>query len=73
MNKKLLMIPGPCVIEEDVLLEMSKQVVAHYGEDWVEVYNETRNLLKKLLNTSGEIFISNGSASCSRSNAYSTR
>ncbi len=61
MNKKLLMIPGPCDIEEDVLLEMSKQVVAHYGEDWVEVYNETRNLLKKLLNTSGEIFISNGS------------
>ncbi|MGI6485482.1 MAG: pyridoxal-phosphate-dependent aminotransferase family protein [Tepidanaerobacteraceae bacterium] len=61
MNKKLLMIPGPCDIEEDVLLEMSKQVVAHYGEDWVEVYNETRNLLKRLLNTTGEVFIANGS------------
>jgi alanine-glyoxylate transaminase/serine-glyoxylate transaminase/serine-pyruvate transaminase len=61
MKKKLLMIPGPCDVDEEVLLEMSQQVVAHYGEDWVKVYNETRNLVRKLLNTSGEVFISNGS------------
>ncbi|AYO29213.1 alanine--glyoxylate aminotransferase family protein [Biomaibacter acetigenes] len=61
MQKKLLMIPGPCDVEEDVLQNMGKQVVCHYGHDWVKIYNDTRNLIKKLLNTSGEVFIVNGS------------
>lgn len=55
------MIPGPCDVEQDVLLEMSRQVVAHYGTQWVEIYDETCKLVKELLNTSGEVFIVNGS------------
>lgn len=59
--QKLLMIPGPCDIEEDVLLQMSRQVVCHYGKEWVIIYNKTRDMLKNLLNTSGDVFIINGS------------
>lgn len=55
------MIPGPCDVEQDVLLEMSKQVVCHYGEEWTQFYNRTCDLVKELLNASGDVFIVNGS------------
>ncbi|WP_162991221.1 pyridoxal-phosphate-dependent aminotransferase family protein [Biomaibacter acetigenes] len=59
--EKILMIPGPCDVEQDVLLEMSRQVVCHYGTEWTNFYNQTCDLVKELLNVAGDVFIVNGS------------
>jgi len=55
------MIPGPCDVEQDVLLEMGRQVVCHYGTEWTNFYNQTCGLIKELLNVAGDVFIVNGS------------
>ncbi|HHW05870.1 MAG TPA: alanine--glyoxylate aminotransferase family protein [Methanothermobacter sp.] len=59
--EKILLIPGPCDVEQDVLLEMSRQVVCHYGAEWTNFYNQTCDLIKELLNMAGDVFIVNGS------------
>lgn len=56
-----LMIPGPVGVSAEVLWEMGSPVVAHYGSDWVEIYQETIGLLKLIFQTEGDIFILVGS------------
>ena len=58
-----LMIPGPVSVADDVLHEMAQQVRPHYGADWTAVYNETRELLKQVFRTEGEVHILVGSGS----------
>ncbi len=58
-----LMIPGPVSVDDDVLHEMAQQVRPHYGADWTAVYNETRELLKQVFRTEGEVHILVGSGS----------
>jgi alanine-glyoxylate transaminase/serine-glyoxylate transaminase/serine-pyruvate transaminase len=48
-------------VEQDVLLEMGRQVVCHYGAEWADFYNKTCDLIKELLQVPGEVFIVNGS------------
>ncbi|MEF8726354.1 MAG: alanine--glyoxylate aminotransferase family protein [Candidatus Bipolaricaulota bacterium] len=58
------MIPGPVEVEQDVLAEMGSPVVAHYGEEWTEIYNETVELARKVFQTNNEhIFLIPGSGS----------
>jgi len=57
------MIPGPVEVEPEVLAEMSSPQVAHYGEEWVEVYNETLRLLKQVFQTKNDVFLLVGSGS----------
>ena len=63
MKRFKLMIPGPVELDEDTLSEMSRPVVAHYGADWVKVYNETVDCLKQVFRTKGDLFIIVGSGS----------
>jgi alanine-glyoxylate transaminase/serine-glyoxylate transaminase/serine-pyruvate transaminase len=56
-----LMIPGPVEVSEEVLHAMGSQVQAHYGPAWTAFYNETLGLLKKVFNTSGDVFLMVGS------------
>lgn len=56
-----LMIPGPVDVSAEVLREMGAPVVAHYGSDWVELYQETIGLLKQVFQTQGDVFILVGS------------
>jgi alanine-glyoxylate transaminase/serine-glyoxylate transaminase/serine-pyruvate transaminase len=58
-----LMIPGPVTVEEEVLREMGTPVQAHYGHEWTAVYNETRELLKDVFRTQGDVHILVGSGS----------
>ena len=58
-----LMIPGPVTVEEEVLREMGAPVQAHYGPEWVAVYNETRELMKDVFRTQGDVHILVGSGS----------
>ncbi len=58
-----LMIPGPVSVDDDVLFEMGQQVRPHYGAEWTAVYNETRDLLKQVFKTEGDVHILSGSGS----------
>jgi len=61
MQEQLLMIPGPCALHPDVLKEMSRPLVPHYGEEWAKVYNSVREAIKPLLGTEQEVFMNVGS------------
>jgi len=58
-----LLIPGPIQLRPEVLAEMSRPMVPHYGEDWTAYYNETVSLLARVFMTSGRIFPIPGSGS----------
>jgi alanine-glyoxylate transaminase / serine-glyoxylate transaminase / serine-pyruvate transaminase len=58
-----LFIPGPVSVDEDVLDAMSQPVMRHYGDEWLEVYNETLDLAKQVFQTQGDLFIVPGPGS----------
>lgn len=61
-NKPLkLMIPGPIQPADDVLESMGAPVRPHYGPDFTAFYNETVELLRKVFETDGDLFIMVGS------------
>jgi len=58
-----LMIPGPVSVDDDVLFEMGQPIRPHYGANWTADYNETRDLLKQVFRTEGDVHILSGSGS----------
>jgi alanine-glyoxylate transaminase/serine-glyoxylate transaminase/serine-pyruvate transaminase len=56
-----LMIPGPVMLEDDVLFQMGQQVQPHYGPQWTAIFNETIDLLKQVFETTGDVHILVGS------------
>jgi alanine-glyoxylate transaminase / serine-glyoxylate transaminase / serine-pyruvate transaminase len=58
-----LMIPGPIQPDRLVLDAMGDEVCAHYGPAWINFYAETINLLRKVFQTQGDIYIMPGSGS----------
>ena len=63
MKELRLMIPGPVEVSPEVLEEMSRPLVAHYGGEWTAFYNETLELLRQVFGTCGEIVLFPGSGS----------
>jgi len=63
MKTYFLMAPGPVALAKNVLDAMSRQVVLHYGSEWVKTYEETISLLKQIFATEGEVFTLVGSGS----------
>ena len=63
MRRKILMIPGPTEVSEEVRQELAKPVTPHYGSDWVGLYKETIAMLKKVFKTKGDMFVLVGSSS----------
>lgn len=49
MRRYKLMIPGPIELEPEILAEMGKPLVAHYGEEWSEFFNQTVELMKRVM------------------------
>ncbi|MEM3028339.1 MAG: alanine--glyoxylate aminotransferase family protein [Candidatus Bathyarchaeia archaeon] len=60
-RKKILMIPGPSETYPEAIAVMAEPTKPHYGSEWGEIYRETCDNLKKLFNTSGDVFIITGS------------
>jgi alanine-glyoxylate transaminase / serine-glyoxylate transaminase / serine-pyruvate transaminase len=58
-----LFTPGPGDVGEEVLEAMAAPVLRHYGPQWMEIYNETQDLLRKFLNSQNDLFIVPGPAS----------
>lgn len=63
-ERKKLMIPGPVDVSREVLDEMGSPVVAHYGEEWTEIYNNTVELTRQVFQTDNQhLFLIPGSGS----------
>jgi alanine-glyoxylate transaminase/serine-glyoxylate transaminase/serine-pyruvate transaminase len=58
-----LMIPGPVDVEDEVLSEMASPVPVHYGDEWMKVYRETVDCLKRVFQTENDLFIMGGPGS----------
>lgn len=56
-----LMIPGPVSVSPEVLQAISQPVVPHYGDSFINFYNETLDILKNVFKTSQDMFLFVGS------------
>ena len=57
----LLMIPGPTFSEQSVLLSLARVTRSHVSKEFENILRESLEMLKKLLNTDGEVIIMPGS------------
>ncbi len=56
MRYKLL-IPGPCEVDDEVLVAMSQPVLPHYGPVWMDLYREVLAGLQQVFQTHNDLFI----------------
>jgi len=52
-----LMIPGPVDVWEDTLDVMGQPIIPHYGDEWIRLYWETIELVKKAFQTQNDVYI----------------
>lgn len=55
--RKILFIPGPTEVDTEVLVELSKPILPHYGSDWNEIYVGTCEAASKVFRTSKTVLI----------------
>jgi len=60
-ERKLVMIPGPTNVDPHVLRAMSRPTLAHTDPQFVEIFRETLENLKKVFMTKHEVFAIAGS------------
>ena len=58
-----LFTPGPGDVDEEVLFEMARPVLRHYGPEWMEIHHETLALLQQIFKTRNDLFMVPGPAS----------
>ncbi len=56
-----LRIPGPTPCPDEVLQAMTKQMINHRGEEFVEILNGVTDKLKQLFQTKNDVFLLTGS------------
>jgi aspartate aminotransferase-like enzyme len=57
VDHDILMVPGPSEPYQEVLAELSKPVLPHYGREWKQVYEDTCSNLKRIFNTKDDVII----------------
>lgn len=57
MARKILMIPGPTEVYPEALAAMAQPILPHYGSEFVSLYLETCEGLKKIFETTGEVVL----------------
>jgi aspartate aminotransferase-like enzyme len=62
-NPPRLFIPGPVKVNEDVLQQLARPTLGHRGKEYAQLHGETVDMLKKILFTSQNVFLSTSSAS----------
>lgn len=62
-NPPKLFIPGPVHVLPDVLEQLSRYTLGHRGKEYSQLHEETISMLKKILFTEQNVFISTSSAS----------
>ncbi len=56
-RKKILMGPGPSNVHPRVLKAMSTPLVGHLDPDFLDIMNETKEMLKQVFQTENEFTI----------------
>ena len=62
-NPPRLFIPGPVKVNEDVLHQLALPTLGHRGKEYAQLHGETVDMLKKILFTEQNVFLSTSSAS----------
>ena len=62
-NPPRLFIPGPVKVNEDVLQQLARPTLGHRLKEYAQLHGETIEMLKKILFTDQNIFLSTSSAS----------
>ncbi|UCC99348.1 MAG: alanine--glyoxylate aminotransferase family protein [Phycisphaerales bacterium] len=62
-NPPRLFIPGPVKVDEDVLQQLARPTLGHRGKEYSQLHGETVDMLKKILFTGQNVFLSTSSAS----------
>lgn len=62
-NPPRLFIPGPVKVNEDVLQQLARPTLGHRGKEYAQLHGETVEILKKILFTDQNVFLSTSSAS----------
>jgi len=52
-----LLIPGPVSVSDEVLTALARPVPAHYGHDWVELYQRLTADLADIFRTAGDVVL----------------
>ncbi|MBU1259668.1 MAG: alanine--glyoxylate aminotransferase family protein [Planctomycetes bacterium] len=62
-NPPRLFIPGPVHVLPDVLQQLSRYTLGHRGKEYAQLHKETVDMLKQILFTEQNVFLSTSSAS----------
>ena len=62
-NPPRLFIPGPVKVNEDVLEQLARPTLGHRGKEYAQLHGETVDMLKRILFTEQNVFLSTSSAS----------
>jgi aspartate aminotransferase-like enzyme len=62
-NPPRLFIPGPVKVNEDVLQQLARPTLGHRGKEYAQLHSSTVDMLKKILFTNQNVFLSTSSAS----------
>ena len=62
-NPPRLFIPGPVKVNEDVLQQLARPTLGHRGKEYAQLHSETTEMLRKILFTEQNVFLSTSSAS----------
>ena len=62
-NPPKLFIPGPVKVNPDVLQQLARPTLGHRGKEYAQLHGETVDMLKKILFTNQNVFLSTSSAS----------
>jgi len=60
-EKILLMTPGPTEVDPRVVKAMLRSAIYHYDQEFISLYDETEELLRKVLQTEGDVIMLPGS------------
>ena len=62
-NPPRLFIPGPIKVDDDVLQQMARPTLGHRGKEYSQLQGDTVEMLKKILFTDQNVFLSTSSGS----------
>jgi len=62
-NPPRLFIPGPVKVNDDVLAQLARPTLGHRLKEYVQLHGETVDMLKEILFTEQNVFLSTSSAS----------
>ena len=62
-NPPRLFIPGPVKVDDDVLQQLARPTLGHRGKEYSQLQGETVEMLKKILFTDQNVFLSTSSGS----------